>query len=157
MRDLMNYLSGVSVIAPGAQIKTTTNSAAIDVSSPNSGNDGLMVLVQAGTITDGTHTFKLQDSIDGGTTWNDVAAPYLQTPAGQTNAFTSATTSGTTLKFGYLGNPNVGNLANSTLLGSAPANKVQVRLVDTVTGSPVTGGYYTAVAILGYPFNLPAA
>ena len=155
MQDLMNVLSVVSVIAPGAQIKLTTNSGSIDVTAQNGGNNGLMVCVQAGVITDGTHTFKLQDQIDG-STWNDVAAPYVQTPSGQNNAFVAATPSGTMLKFGYLGNPNVGNNANSTLSGS-PANKVLVRLVDTVTGSPVTGGYYTAFGVLGYPFNLPAA
>jgi hypothetical protein len=156
MQDLMNVLSAVAVIAPGAQIKTTTYSAAIDVTALNGGNNGLVFVVDSGVITDGTHTFGLQDQIDGAT-WNTVAAPFVQTPAAQSsNAFVAATPSGTILKFGYLGNPNVGTDANSTQSGS-PANKVLVRLVDTVTGAPATGGYYGAIAILGYPFNEPAA
>lgn len=154
MRDLMNLLSFVSVLNPGAQIKTSTSSNGIDVTALNAGNDGLTIVVQAGAITDGTHTFKLQDSIDGGTTWVDVAAPYLQTPAGQSNAFTSTTTAGTAIKFGYLGNPNIGTIANSA---TPTGGKILVRLVDTVTGSPVTGGYYTAVAVLGHAFALAAA
>jgi hypothetical protein len=154
MRDLMNLISFVSVINPQTLIKTTTNSAGIDVTALNYGNDGLVVEVSAGVITDGTHTFKLQDSLDGGTTWVDVAAPYLQTPSGQVNAFTSATTAGTVLKFGYLGNPNIGNIANSA---SPTGGKIQVRLVDTVTGSPATGGFYTAVAVLGHSYQMATA
>ena len=84
----------------------------------------------------------------------DVAAPYLQTPSGQINAFTSATTSGTTIKFGYLGNANVGNIANSA---SPTGGKILVRLVDTVTGSPATGGYYSAVAVLGHAYEMATA
>lgn len=157
MQDLMNHLSGVHALGNGAKITATTAGSAIDVTALNSGNNGVMFVVDIGTITDGTHTFTLEDSVDGGTTWVTVVAPYLQTPSSQTNAATSSTTAGTILKFGYLGNANVGTLANSTLLGSAPSQKIQVRIKSTVTGSPATGGNYTAVAILGYPFNLPAA
>lgn len=153
MRDLMNRLSFVSAMAPAAARTTSTNGSSIDSTSVNGGNDSLCFEVQAGTITDGTHTFKLQDQIDG-STWVDVAAPYLQTPSGQVNAFTSSTTSGTIIKFGYLGNPNI--VANSTQSG-APTNKCLVRLVCTVTGSPSTGGLYSAVAVLGDSFNQPAA
>lgn len=154
MRDLMNLVSFQSALAPGAAHTTSANGASIDVTSLNAGNDGLCFEVTAGTITDGTHTFKLQDSVDGGTTWVDVAAPYLQTPSGQTNAFTSSTTSGSTIKFGYLGNANVGNIANSA---SPTGGKILARLVCTVTGSPATGGYYTGVAVLGHAYDLAAA
>jgi hypothetical protein len=154
MRDLMNLVSFQSALAPGAARTTSVNGTSIDVTSLNAGNDGLCFEVTAGTITDGTHTFKLQDSLDGGTTWVDVPAPYLQTPSGQVNAFTSGTTSGTTIKFGYLGNANVGNIANSA---SPTGGKILVRLVDTVTGSPSTGGYYSAVAVLGLNYQMAAA
>lgn len=155
MRDLMNLISFLPVINPGAQIKLTTNSAGIDVTALNAGNDGLVFEVTAGVITDGTHTFSLQDSLDGGTTWNNVAAPYLQTPPAQaSNAFIAATAAGTVLKFGYLGNPNVGNIANSA---SPTGGKILVRLVDTVTGAPATGGYYTAIAVLGHSFQMATA
>lgn len=155
MQDLMNVLSVVDALTPGANITATADGASIDVTALNGGNNGVMFAVVCGTITDGTHTLSLQDQVDG-STWNAVAAPYLQTPSGQVNVVNSSTTSGTCLKFGYLGNPAVATLAPSSLSG-APAHKVLVRLVDTVTGSPVTGGYISAVAILGYPFNEPAA
>jgi hypothetical protein len=153
MRDLMNLLSFVSALNPAAARNASTNGPSIDVTALNAGNDGLCIEVTAGAITDGTHAFKLQDSLDGGTTWNDVAAPYLQTPGGQINQFTNATTAGSTLKFGYLGNPNVGTIANSA---SPTGGKILVRLVATVTGA-TTGGIYSAVAVLGDAFALAAA
>ncbi|MGH2478511.1 MAG: hypothetical protein ACRDHW_02500, partial [Ktedonobacteraceae bacterium] len=131
----------------------SVNGPSIDVTALNAGNDGLCVEVTAGTITDGTHAFKLQDSIDGGTTWVDVAAPYLQTPTGQTSSFTSGTTAGSTIKLGYLGNANVGTIANSA---SPTGGKILVRLVATVTGA-TTGGIYSAVAALGHSFSMAAA
>jgi hypothetical protein len=155
MRDLMNTISAIHAFGDGAAITATTNGASIDVTALNDGNDGLCFIVDVGTVTDGSHVFKLQDQIDG-STWNDVAATYVQTPIGQSNTVTSSTAAGTILKFGYLGNPNVGTYANSTLLGAAPAHKVLVRLVDTVTGA-TTGGYFTGVAVLGMPNTMPAA
>ncbi len=155
MQDLMNELSVAAALVPGALITATVHGTAVDVTALNGGNNGCMFAVEVGTVTDGTHTLTIEDQVDG-STWNAVAAPYLQTPSGQSNVVTSATTSGTCLKFGYLGNPAVATLAPSSLSG-APAHKVLVRITDTVTGSPVTGGYITAVAILGYPFNKPAA
>lgn len=152
MRDLMNILSFVSALNPAAARTASANGPSIDVTALNAGNDGLVFEVSAGTITDGTHAFKLQDNVDGAG-WNDVAAPYVQTPSGQTNSFTSGTTAGTTIKFGYLGNPNIGNIANSA---SPTGGKVLVRLVATVT-SATTGGIYSAVAVLGHPFALAAA
>lgn len=155
MRDLMNVLSFVNAMSPAAARTTSTNGPWIDVTALNAGNEGLCFEVTAGAITDGTHTFKLQDSIDGGTTPVDVAAPYLQTPSGQANAFTSATTAGTTIKFGYLGNTGVKTIGDSVT--PVASGKVLVRLVCTVTGSPVTGGIYSGVAALGLAYNAPSA
>ncbi len=155
MHDLMNTLSFVSALTPGIQIKASVAGNDIDPTALNDGNDGIVFVVTAGAITYGTHTFSLQDSLDGGVTWNTVVAPYFQTPVNQNNAFTSVTPVGTTIKMGYLGNPNVGNLGNSA--SALTGGKWQVRLYDTVTGAPVTGGYYSAVAVLGYPFSAPSA
>lgn len=154
MKDFMNYFSVKHALGNGAQITTTTHGDWIDVTALNGGNDGLTFVVDVGTITDGTHTFTLEDSIDGGTTPVTVASPYLQVPSGQSNVVTSATAAKKILKFGYLGNANVGTLANSV---TPTANgKVLVRITNTVTGSPGTGGYITAVAVLGHPQNMPA-
>lgn len=138
MRDLYNKLSGLAALAPTVKVTATTNGTAVDLSSVNNGSNTCMFVVIAGQITDGTHAFKLQDSPDS-STWTDVAAPYIQ---GSGQSFTSSTTSGTVIKLGYLGNAN--------------GNSRYVRLVSTVT-SATTGGYYSAVAVLGEGNSLPAA
>ncbi len=154
MKDIMNWLSFKHALGDGAQIAATVHGDSIDATALNGGNDAICFVVDVGTITDGTHTLTLEDSIDGGTTWVTVASPYLQVPTGQSNVVNSSTTAKTVKKFGYLGNANVGTLANSV---SPTANgKVLVRITDTVSGAS-TGGYITAVAVLGYPQNLPAA
>jgi hypothetical protein len=154
VKDFMNYFSGKKAMGNGAIITATVHGTSIDVTSLNGGNDGLCFVVAVGTVTDGTHTLSVEDSIDGGTTWVAVSGNYLQVPAAQSAVVTSATAAGTILKFGYLGNANVGTLANSV---TPTANgKVLVRMSNTVTGSPATGGYITAIAILGYPQNEPA-
>jgi hypothetical protein len=158
MRDLMNYLSAKVVMGNGAQINTTTHSDAVDVTSLNGGNEGLMFLVEVGTITDGTHVFTLEDSYDGGSTWTTVATPYVQTPSGQSATVTSATAAKTVLKFGYLGNPNVPAITKSAgyPVTNPNGNKVQVRTTNTCTPGS-TGGYMTVTAVLGYAANEPAA
>jgi hypothetical protein len=155
VKDFMNYFSAKKALGNGALITSTANGTSIDVTATNGGNDGLCFVVAVGTVTDGTHTLSLQDTIDGGSNWVAVSGVYLQVPSGQSAVVDNTVAAGTILKFGYLGNANVGTLANSA---TPTANgKVLVRIIDTVTGSPGTGGYITAVAILGYPFNEPAA
>jgi hypothetical protein len=140
MLDIMNKYTPLVALAPGAKITATTNGAAVDLSSVNNGANGLMFEVVAGTITDGTYVFSLQDSPDN-INWTNVNAPYVQTgPNG--NTFTSATSAGTCTKLGYLGNP-----------GGASR---YVRLVTTVT-SATQGAYLSAIALLGLNSNLPAA
>jgi hypothetical protein len=146
MQDLANKLSFFSAINPAAARSASTNGIDININAVNKGNNGLVFEVTAGVITDGTLTFKLQDAPDNGSgapgTYADVAALYVQTPAGQVNAFTSATVAGSTIKFGYLGNPN-------------PNNQHWVRIVCTAVGT-TTGGIYSAVAVLGFPYNIPS-
>jgi hypothetical protein len=139
MLDAFNRNSYAVALAPGAKITAaTTNGTAVDLSSVNNGANSLVFSVVCGTITDGTWTFKLQDSPDN-TTWTDVPAPYVQT---QNASWTSATPSGTVTKLGYLGNVNGANR--------------YVRLV--VMGATVTtGGYITSIAELGLSSLLPAA
>lgn len=158
MQDLMNYITGKHGLGNGALITATTHGDAIDVNASNNGNNSLCFVVDA-AVTDGTHTLTLEDSIDGGTTWVTVAAPYLQVPSGQSNVVTSATAAKTILKFGYLGNPNIATItAVAGYPTSTPSgNSVKVRITDTVSGSPSTGAYITAIPILGQGFNQPAA
>lgn len=132
--DVYNRITGAPALVPTAARTTSANGTAVDMTAYNA--NGLTFLVLAGTITDGTHTFSLQDSPDN-STWTNVASPFIQ--QGATVAFTSSTTSGAVLKFGYLG-----------------LNRY-VRLVCTVTGSPATGGFYSAIAVEGLEASLPSA
>ncbi|OLE51926.1 MAG: hypothetical protein AUG51_20575 [Acidobacteria bacterium 13_1_20CM_3_53_8] len=132
MLDLMNRVSFLPALAPQAARTASANGITVDTL----GYNGVCFEVQAGVITDGTHVFKLQDSPDN-SVWTDVAATYVQTPSGQTNQFTSSTTAGTIVKFGYLGVARY------------------VRLVSTVSGQ-TSGGFYASVAALGLPINIPA-
>lgn len=159
MQDLMSYISFKHCFGNGALQTTTQTGDSIDSTALNGGNNGLCFVVNVGAVTDGTHTITLEDSIDGGSTWNTVAAPYLETPSGQSNVVTSATAAKTILKFGYLGNPNINAMTASAgyPVSNPNGNKLLVRLKNTVSGSPGTGGYLTGFVTLGYPENLPAA
>lgn len=159
MKDLMNYLSFKHCFGNGALQTTTQTGDSIDATALNGGNNGLCFVVDVGTVTDGTHTLTLEDSIDGGSNWSTVAAPYLQVPSGQSNVVTSATAAKTIKKFGYLGNANIKSISESAGLPvtNPNGNKVLVRIKNTVSGSPSTGGYLTGFVALGYPSNEPAA
>ncbi|RMI39882.1 hypothetical protein EBO15_28355 [Actinomadura harenae] len=93
-----------------------------------------MLVVHAGAITDGTHTFKIQVS-DDGTTWADAPTTDLQGPA----ISVAAVTGNTAYTQGYNG----------------PAR--YLRAVATVTGSPATGGLYSAGFVLSGPRRSPRA
>jgi hypothetical protein len=95
--------------------------------------ENVLVIVLAGTITDGTHTVVPQHS-DDGTTWTNV-------PAGNI--------SGTI--------PGLLAAQSNTAfdLGISTARRF-VRLNVTVGGAPATGGIISAVFVLGDPSYLPA-
>lgn len=136
MIDSYNKITGATGIIPAAAKTATGTYVAVDTLL-NNGCNSVCFLIVNGVITDGTHTFKLQDSPDN-STWTDVPALYVQN-AGL--ALTSATTSGTVSKIGYLGNTNGGYR--------------YVRLATTVAGA-TSGGFYAAVAVLGHAALLPA-
>lgn len=91
------------------------------------------VVVNAGVITDGTHTLKVQDSPDN-STFTDVAAASL---SGALTALTSGAGGSATQKVGYLGGQRY------------------IRAVTTVTGSPSTGGVYGVSVIKAGARTLP--
>ncbi len=136
---LFSFTQPQSALKPAAQITATANGDWVDLLAAGNDCNAVLFVVNCGTITDGTFTFSLQDSPDKSTT-AAVTGNYLQTGATGLVA-TSATTAGTQLKLGYLGNAN----------GASR----YVRLVCTVTGSPGTGGYLSASAILGTASLLP--
>lgn len=103
----------------------TANGTGVDLQ----GYGAAMVLWHVGTITDGTHTPTLQES-DDNSTFTTVAAADL-------SGTFSALTSSTVQEVGYIGRSRY------------------IRAVITVTGSPSTGGAYSASIIRGRARNLP--
>lgn len=118
------------------------------------GYNAATLYIPAGTWTDGTHTFTIQESIDG-TTWNNAnvanlvawqatsATVYTPVKNGQAQpaAISSAATA-VNQRIGYIGDSS-----------ATPYVRVNV----AVTGSPTTGAQYDCIWILGEPRNLPAA
>lgn len=88
------------------------------------------VFFNVGTVTDGTHTPKLMHS-DDGTTFEDCAAEDV-------NGTLAALTSDTVQSVGYKG------------------MKSHVKAFVTVTGSPGTGGVYSATVVLNHLQRAPA-
>lgn len=127
-RDLDKEIATSVSIAP-ALSDASANGTGVDLT----GFGTAAVVLVAGTITDGTHAVKLQDS-DDNSTWADVSS------GNRTGSFTSLTSSsggGATQEVGYLG------------------IKRYLRVVTTVTGSPATGGVYGAVVVKGAPRKAP--
>jgi hypothetical protein len=128
-RDLTGRLSPALSLAPAART-TSANGTGVDLQ----GYESATVLFIAGTITDGTHTPKLQES-DDNSTFSDVAAEKL---IGSFSAVTSSSGGNSVQEVGYLG------------------GKRYIRVAVTVSGSPSTGGVYGAVIVCGNPRSMPA-
>src|SRR5882724_1776541 len=123
--DKTNFKVVVS-IAPAVIATTTATGAAVDTD----GFSGVTAVVTPGAITDGTFTPKLQECATSGGSFTDVAAGDL------IGAFVACVAS-TVQRVGYTGSLRY------------------VKVVDTVTGSPSTGGYVPAFIVLSNPRQLP--
>lgn len=128
-RDLTGRLSPALSLAPAART-TSANGSGVDLQ----GYESASALFVAGTITDGTHTPKLQES-DDNSTFSDVEAGDL---IGSFSAVTSSSGGDSVQEVGYLG------------------SKRYIRVAVTVSGSPSTGGVYGAVIVRGHPRSMPA-
>jgi hypothetical protein len=121
MRDLEARIDAATSLTPAGNRTSSANGTGVDLQ----GYDGAVVVVSAGTITDGTHTPKVQES-DDNSTFTDVASTDL---------------AGTAL---------VAITANSVQRISYVGNKRYIRVATTVSGT-TTGGMYTASVLRGYP------
>ncbi|PWV66006.1 hypothetical protein [Plasticicumulans acidivorans] len=122
-RDQSQNLSVAASLVPAART-ATANGTGIDLQ----GFRAATVIVSAGTITDGTHTPKVQES-DDNSAWTDVDAADL---TGLLVAIISASVQ----EVGYRG------------------LKRYLRVVSTVSGA-TTGGVYSASVIRGQPLKSP--
>jgi hypothetical protein len=116
--------------------------------------------IPAGTWTDGTHTFTIQESPDG-TTWNTVAngdlVAWQATSATVTTAVKQPDGSGSGLITGRSQPAAISSAATAVnqrigYIGAQPNVRVNV----VVTGAPVTGAAYDAVWVLGEPRDFVA-
>lgn len=122
-RELSSHLKPNQSLAPAART-ATANGTGID----HQGFDSQLYVFDVGTITDGTHTPKLQES-DDNSSFTDVAA------ADQVGTLV-ALASNVQQKAAYIG------------------NKRYSRAVVTVAGA-TTGGVYAAVCIQGHAHAKP--
>lgn len=131
VRDLHNNLKAVVAISPTTGKNDLTGNL-IDLQ----GFNGALVVVQSGTITDGTFTFELRhgNASDG----SDLVAVPDEDLLGSEPVFL-ATDDDIVKQFGYIG------------------DKRYIKLVATVSGSPTTGGTLGAVVIKGFPRHAPVS
>ncbi|WP_435215909.1 hypothetical protein [Streptomyces sp. bgisy034] len=130
--SLYNVALAKATIAPAAARTATVTGATVDRMTDEGGFRSALVVLNVGTVTDGTHTVVVQDSPDD-SSWSPVADEFLQ---GAEPAITSANDE-RVHEIGYTGHQRY------------------LRAVVNVTGSPATGGFYDAVILLGWPRQMP--
>lgn len=118
LKDLTNHIITPSLL-PAAIRTASANGTAVDCIQMD---DVIHVILTAGVITDGTHAISVEESDASGGTYAAI------TPSGGT-AFTSLTSSAG---------------GSATQVRQYQRTKRYVRVVTTVSGSPSTGGFYTA-------------
>lgn len=130
-KDLYNNVLWKQSIIPAVRTTTATGTG-VDRNEDGCGYQAALVLISAGTVTDGTHTVEVQDS-DDNSTFAAVADGFLQ---GSEPAIVAADDN-KDWAIGYTG------------------LKRYVRVVVTVTGSPSTGAALGAGVLLGSPAVAP--
>jgi hypothetical protein len=125
MKDLYHNLLAALSMYPQALTSATNGDATVDLA----GFEGALIVIAAGTITDGTlYTWELKES-DDNSTFTAVAAADL---VGTESTFTAASEDNVVKSFSYIG------------------SKRYVRVdLKTISGSPVTGGVFSAVVVKG--------
>jgi len=127
-RDMYHNISPAISLAPAARTANEAG-AAVDLA----GFYGALVVIETGTITDGTHTFVVEESADG-TNW----APVDDKELLGTEPVVEADDSNKAFRIGYLG------------------DKRYIRVAVSVSGAS-NGGVYSAVVLRGFPRHAPVA
>lgn len=125
MRDMEARSDFKASLKPAGNRTASANGTGVDMK----GYDGALVIVAAGTITDGTHTPKVQES-DDDSTYTDVAAADLKGTA------LVAITTDSEQRVSYVG------------------SKRYIRAATTVSGA-TTGGMYVAYVVRGLAAREP--
>lgn len=119
-------------LAPAAARTTSATGTTVDRMADEGGFSSAMIVVAVGVVTDGTHTVVVEDSPNG-SDWTAVADEFLQ---GAEPALTSSNDE-RVHEIGYVGHQRY------------------LRASVTASGSPVTGGLYSACVLLGWPRKMP--
>lgn len=133
MRDAYSSVLPQSSIDPGAKTATATG-ATVDRTGAGKMFQAALILVQTGTITDGSHVISVEES-DDNSAWAAVAAGSLQGSA--PTLASGGASNNKCFSLGYLG------------------LKRYLRVKSTVSGT-TTGGVYGASIVLADPRVLPA-
>ncbi|MFD9515943.1 hypothetical protein [Streptomyces sp. NPDC059979] len=130
MRDIYSNVLVKASLKPALRAATANGTGVdrADGSNASMFQDALIVL-NTGTVTDGTHTITIEDS-DDNSSFATVAAGYLE---GDTPPALITSNDETVYETRYTG------------------GKRYLRVVTTVTGSPSTGGLYSAEVVLSNP------
>ncbi len=115
-----------STIVPATYSSTETGTT-VDVSEKG-GVDDVVVAIFSGTVTDGTHTISIEES-DNDSDWTEVDSANIR---GTIPILTNAAADDDTVQY-------VGVVTTMRYL----------RVVSTVSGSPLTGGIYGAFVVVG--------
>lgn len=122
MPDYRIYSLAKGVRAMTSAARSANTTVAGDTIDRTDNAAGVMFVILTGTLTDGTHTFTVQDSDDGSSWGNAAAGDILGTAA------TTAADDDSIKELGYRG------------------NKRYVRLSVTTAGA-TTGGVFGAIAV----------
>jgi len=125
---MYHNISPAISLAPAARTANEAG-AAVDLA----GFYGALVVIETGAITDGTHTFELQESADG-SNW----APVADTDLLGTEPVVKAGDENKVFSVGYLG------------------DKRYIRVAVNVSDAS-NGGVYSAVVLRGFPRHAPVA
>jgi hypothetical protein len=125
-KDLHSYLSPVVSLAPAVRT-ASANGTGVDLQ----GFESALIVIETGTITDGTHTIEVQESNDN-STFTAVADADLQ----GTEPAIGVSDDNAIYKIGYIG------------------NKRYIRVAVTVSDA-TTGGVYGAMVVRGHGRHQP--
>lgn len=128
---LYNIARAKATLPIALRTNGTANGTTVDLHENKDASRSAMLIVQSGTITDGSHAITLQES-DNGSAWSNVAAAELQGAPPTINA----TDDDLLYEVGYVG------------------SKRYLRAV-AVTSGATTGGTFGAVLLRGFPRRHP--
>jgi hypothetical protein len=135
VRDSMQDDTSARVtLAPALRAtNATVNGTSVDLAGTGNFFRSAMLVVLAGAITDGTHTFKLQES-DDNSTFTDVAAADLQ---GSLTAVTTAQAN-SAQRQSYVGSKRYLRGVVTVASATTGGNTAAVILMNQGSGQPVT-------------------